>query len=118
MAEGFWNWGPMPTLQAWVDATRAWVDPVMALSVAVLLALLAVALFSRPPSTTRDHGPPGTHFLGRLDPKNLARMLLPPRRKPRSRSEMEAAIRMGARKRRRAEAAEDDGDRTVDREDG
>ncbi|NNU78853.1 hypothetical protein HMH01_00245 [Halovulum dunhuangense] len=109
MAEGFWAWGPMPTLQRWVDASRDWVDPLIGLTVLLALAILVLALASRPPST-RDHLPPGSHYTGKVDFSKVKSLVNPRRgRRPKNRREMEAAIRRASAARRKREREGRDG---------
>lgn len=93
----------MVTVQGWVDASRAWVDPIWLIAGLLVVALITVARLNRAP-TERDVGTQGAHYLGNLNPKQLPGLLAGPKRKRlKSREEMEKAIRKGAERRRRAE---------------
>ncbi|WP_157966223.1 hypothetical protein [Oceanibium sediminis] len=106
MLDWLWNWPPMAVVQGWVDATRAWVDPIWLIAGLLLVALFTIARLNRAP-TERDVGTQGAHYLGNIDPKKLPGMLnLPRRKRLKSRAEMEKAIRKGAERRRLAEERE------------
>ena len=64
----------METVQEWVDATRAWVDPLYGMMALVALGLLVVWLLNRP-ATIRDRRMMGGHYLGKITPKTLPKML-------------------------------------------
>jgi len=64
----------MEKIQGWVDATRAWVDPLYGMMAVVALGLLLVWLLNRPP-TIRERKTMGGHYLGKITPKTLPKML-------------------------------------------
>lgn len=104
MFDWLWTWGPMATVQGWVDATRAWVDPLWLIVGCFAVGLICVWRLSQP-ATTRDVGTQGAHYLGNITPKKLPAMLVTPekKKKAKSRAEMTRAIRKGADRRRAAE---------------
>jgi hypothetical protein len=107
MAEGFWDLPLMVTLQGWVDASRAAIDPLHLIAGVLIAGLLLVWWLNKPPSA-RDQAPPGGHYMGNISPKKLPGMLQLPERKARrkSRSEMAEAIRKAADARRAEERGE------------
>lgn len=96
----FWTSDTMVALQAWVDTTRALIDPLTGLTGVMVVFLFIMWRLGRPASC-EDGDMPGRHYLGRITPKRIDAMAKNLRiRPPRSRREMERAVRKAARKRR------------------
>lgn len=107
MFDWFWNLPPLRAAQSWVDTTRAWdIDPIWAIVIGLGLVFATIALMSRPPAVHERKTAYG-HYLGKITPKSIARMLTAPeRRKLKTRAEMQAAVERSRARARRKRAKE------------